>query len=502
MKKVTEKPADNPSNTAHTLFAQPAELLPVEVIRTETVISKLPIHQLAKQRETEIKIERRGEDGKTKLLWEIYPSKAGHPGQLAYKLDSLIVQQRIDEAGGELPKRLRLGSLKEICEQLGTTVSGKSREDIKRALLQNAGCFIKAHLNYVGADSVEYTLTAYFNRYNVIFTGEQFPTGETADAVYLTFSDEYYSVLQRAKRRPLDYGYMKELSASPASQRFYEILSYQMYAALKGGQERAQLSYSDYITYSAQARQTEDRAMTSQMWKVHQPHLRSGYITDVKYTKAVDADGRPDWLISYGIGQKAIAEFEAFNSGGNAAKLPKESRQLTGREAPQPAAAALVGHFLELRYHGRHREAARNELKAAQQLIGQYGEECAHFVVAYGVKRAAQDNYDVKFLHGLAGYFSEAIELYQRRQNEARLAQTETPEAPSAQEQAWELAERQYQALSVEELAAYHKQIEASLLQRVGDEKYSLWTEEAKAEAIRISVIRMLLAQQGSEPDV
>ncbi len=54
-------------------------------------------------------------------------------------------------------------------------------------------------------------------------------------------------VLNTAQTRPLDYDDLKELA--PAPQRFYEILSYQMFAALKYNHPHAKLAYSDYCTY-------------------------------------------------------------------------------------------------------------------------------------------------------------------------------------------------------------------------------------------------------------
>ncbi len=489
---------------------QPA-LFPVEVIRTETVISRLPIHNLAKKGEIEIKIETFDPQGKRTLQWEVEPGKAGHPRQLAYKLDSILIQQKIDEAGTQLPKRLRLGSLAEICHQLGVTVSGKTREDIKNSLKQNAGCVINAHLSYVGADNVEYTLTAYFNRYNVIFAGQKLPDGTKADAVYVTFSDEYYGVLCRAKRRPLDYGYMKELSAKPASQRFYEILSYQMFAALKSGEKRARLYYSDYITFSAQVRQTEDKAVTTQMWKVHQPHFRAGYITDVKYTRATDKQGRPDWLMSYGIGPKAIAEFETFNrnprnreegTGGTAAPVFKLASSAAEGSATNET-ALLVELFLQRRYGKAARAANAKELEAARQLLDSYGAEGARFILEYSLAQAVKENFQVRYLHGLAGYFGEAAQVYQVRQPRAgnSTASEEQPLAdiPTflqqqfADEQAQlARAEAQLQQLSPAEYEAHRTAVVQAIKARIGDKFESEWDDATRENTIRAGVLRRL----------
>ena len=72
---------------------------------------------------------------------------------------------------------------------------------------------------------------------------ERLPNGETADAVYLLLNDPYLDVLNHAPVRPLDYDYLKILT--PTAQRFYEIISYRIFAALKYRHPHAKLLYSD-----------------------------------------------------------------------------------------------------------------------------------------------------------------------------------------------------------------------------------------------------------------
>jgi hypothetical protein len=298
-------------------------LVPFETIRTETVLSKLPVHNLAKNAPIQIQINRTNTKGAASLFWEVsHNSKVGQPGQLAYKVDTLVVNRRIDDERQEarrqghesgappLPRRIRLGSLGEITRDLGLTVGGSGKRAVMKALQQNAATFIKAKLAYKAADGSERWLDAFFNRYNVIFTGERFPDGSTADAVYLILSDTYWEVLNSAPYRPLDYGYLRELP--PAPQRFYEVISYRVYAALENGYPVAKISYSEYCTYSAQARYYDYDHVKKQMYKVHKPHLASGYIAKVTYEPTTDDDGKADWIISYVPGAKAEAEYRSF----------------------------------------------------------------------------------------------------------------------------------------------------------------------------------------------
>jgi hypothetical protein len=289
---------------------QPQELIPQNLIRTETALSRFPLHRIAKRGNVSIEITRTKPSGELKTKWEVsYNSKYGQPGPLAYKLDTLIINRRIEEAGKPVPKFLKLGSLRDICEELGFADSGNNKTSIKKALRQNAFAGISAKVTYTATDKTERTLEADFTRYSIIFTGEKFPDGSLADAVYLVLNDIYMQVLNSAQNRPLDYDYLKELA--PAPQRFYEIVSYQIFAALKYGHPHAKLIYSDYCTYSTQTRYFDWEHVRKQMHKVHAPHLKSGYIAKVHFQEERNAEGILDWTMLYTPGLKAKGEHTA-----------------------------------------------------------------------------------------------------------------------------------------------------------------------------------------------
>ena len=343
---------------------EPANLDVLTAIRIETALSRYPIHRLAKKGDITIDIQKTGMDDAKALLWEVsYNSKYGQPGPLAYKLDTIIVNRRIEEAiergGGALGNVIKLGSLRDICRELGNSEGGESVQSVKRALLQNASAFINAKITYKtkefrteSAGQSERSLEAAFTRYSIIFTGEGLPDGRKADAVYLILADVYRDVLTHAVTRPLDYGYLKSLP--PASQRFYEVVSYQIYASLRHNNPRAKLSYAEYCLLSTQVRYLDWDHVKKQMYKVHLPHLRSGYIAKIEYEASTDAEGEPDWIMYYTPGPNAVAEYRAFMGGGNRAvqrltKPPERPRTLPvafseppANSAPAPAAAAYL----------------------------------------------------------------------------------------------------------------------------------------------------------------
>jgi hypothetical protein len=309
-----------------------ANLAPGSIIRTETVLSRMPIHNLAKKGSINIHIVRKGADGQIDLSWRVSPNRDyGEPRQLAYKVDTLIINRHIDESGRPLPPMIALGSIRQICRELGIN-EGKGSNDVKRALLQNSSAFISAKLTYKGNDGAIRRLDANFARYSVIFTGEKLPDGRSADGVYLILNEPYREVLNNAPVRPLNYDYLRELP--PTQQRFYEIVSYRMFAALKFRQLEAKLTYSEYCTYSAQQRYFDYDRFKKQMYKVHRPHLASGYLKSLRFQETQDAEGQKDWFMYYVPGPKARAEYNAFSNAGRLPEASVEALDASSGDAP------------------------------------------------------------------------------------------------------------------------------------------------------------------------
>lgn len=297
-----------------------AELAVPTTIRVETALSRYPVHRLAKQGGIAIDIREKNSDGEVSVKWEVtHNSKYGQPGPLAYKLDTLLINRRIEEAPRPIPRLIRLGSLKEICRELGMAETGGNTSKIKNSLYQNAFVGITAKIRYRQHSGHEKTLEAGFNRYSVVFTGEDLPDGRKADAVYIILSDVYMQVLSGAMTRPLDYDYLKSLP--PAPQRFYELLSFQMYATIKNDRARARLLYSEFCTYAPLTRHLDWESARKQMAKIHRKHRESGYIAKIDYEETTDSDGRRDWIMFYQPGPKARADYRVFTRKGGPVRL-------------------------------------------------------------------------------------------------------------------------------------------------------------------------------------
>lgn len=375
-----------------------------EVIRVESVLSKLPMHCLAKREAEPIHFQRNLPGGKVDLYWDVSPSmKYGMPGILAYQIDTLVINKRIDEAGRPLPVLLRLGTLRSICQELGLRPSGTINEQIRAALYQSAGAMITAKLTYTSAGGQTRRLEAGFRRYDVIFTGERLPDGQEADAVYIIPGQVYASLLNDVPVRPLDFSYLKMIP-SPSAQRWYEVASFKVYAALRNGQNKCWLDYSEYCLASAQKRYYDAVRVQKQMYKIHRPHITSAYINAVSYEPTLDSEGNKDWRIWYEIGDRALSEYKEFNR----VRSEKESQPDT-RTIPAGTSEgeALVKYFLHLRFGAVRRDPSRKESALGNELARECGPESARELITQALEKAGRDNFQPLWMTGLERYLED-----------------------------------------------------------------------------------------------
>jgi hypothetical protein len=346
--------------------------------------------------------------------------------------------------------------------------SGDNTKSLKKALHQNAGAYIIAKLRYKATDGTERLLEAGFTRYSVVFTGERLPDDSKADGVYLILNEPYWEVLNNAPTRPLDYDYLKQLP--PTAQRFYQIISYKIFAAIKYKHPRAKLLYSEYCTYSAQQRHYDFDHVKKQMYKVHKPHLVSGYLTKAQFAVTTDSAGKPDWIMSYIPGPKAHAEFKAFTGKRSQGKDMLEEELVLPLETPETDtsddARDLVQYFHKRFSRSEATTPKTKELELAKSWISQYGIEQSRFIIDYSVAEADNTKYDPKMLVGIQQYVDEAVKMFaKQKKREARqnLETRETQLKNRYDRYQQQEIERLKSTLSPQELAAMENAIRAEL---------------------------------------
>lgn len=446
-------------------------LTPQNTIRTETVLSRLPIHSLSTNRSGEIKIRITNEAGNSTLVWEVtHSNKYGDAGPQAFRLEKMVVNKHIDRhrpfqgsPGQELPRIIRIGSLNDVCRELGLKPGGRTKKQIKTAFRQNAGAQINAFLTYTDRKGVVRTLEDYFTRYSVRFSGQQLPTGEKSDAIYIILNDTYWNVLNSARFRPLDYDYLKELP--PSSQRFYELVSYQIYSALLNNKKEAQMRYSEYCQFAPQVRHFTSDQVSRQMKPIHDIHKQSEYLKSTRMKKTVDGEGQPDWIMYYAPGKRAVAQYRAYK---NQKEIPTNGREAISSlsllpEPPvndgagnEPVMKTVRGTVLKKNFQSQknHRQAGEitnsaqlnflndnptelapetseaeklvvlffsglknayrekpfsKELEQAAGLIAQYGIERAEFIVSYTLRKAPESNFQIRSFGATSVYVEQAL---------------------------------------------------------------------------------------------
>jgi len=414
-KKPKERQTKTNSKKTLTEVEQPQDLAPFDIIRTESVFSKFPVHNLSKKGSVNIHITKKNKNGQVDFLWKVSPNRDyGEPRQLAYKLDTLVINRKIDEAGRPLPKVICLGSLREICKELELSGSGRDTNHLKKAFLQNVGALITAKLTYKTKEGFERWLEFGGTRYSVVFTREKFPDGRKADATYIIFHDPYWEFLNSAPARPLNYNYLKALP--PAAQRFYELISFEIFAAIKHNLPHAKILYSSYCDRAPQQRYYDRHHTQTQMGQLHKPHLQSGYIAEVRYKPTVDDEGKPDWFICYVPGQKAKEEYNSFNRKGRTKRAEGQQQELSlPKDSITTQTEELLKHFYRL-FQGVENPTPRpKEKDQATSLIAQYGFEKARYVVEFAHREAPKTNYQPKTFGGILHYTSEALKELEKK---------------------------------------------------------------------------------------
>jgi hypothetical protein len=333
MKKKAEDPP--PPQLAISESHEMAKVIP---IRMETVLSQYPIHKLSKDKKpVQIRFTTQGERGKVETAWKVSPNaEYGHPGELAYKIDTLVINRLVDELRPDVPEVIKIAaSLRELSELIGKEKTGDTNK-IKNALYQNAFAAITARLEFIGSDKTQRTFEFGSTRYGIVFIGERLPNGKTADAIFIVLNPLYRNVLRHAKTRPLDYAYLQVLP--PSAQRLYELIAPQIFSAIKNDNPRAKYLYSEFCQRSTLTRYHEWEKVKKQLYKIHRPHIQSGYIKAVDFEETRDATGVIDWVMWYTPGRKAKAEFKRFNT--------KEGKELDKQQRAHPR--LVSGDFLPL----------------------------------------------------------------------------------------------------------------------------------------------------------
>ena len=286
---------------------QPATA-PFRVLRTNSILAGVPYHRLSKGGTVDIRLIAKEPNGNRLVLrWQV----KGKAGPLAYRAHTQFIERRIDELRqqGRLTRLVPLRtSWREIAKELGL---GGDTNLAKKAILETAKLDLTAEVRYINPKGVEEYLKAYdFHPYTILERGTKHE-GQTLEQIYALLHDVIYTLEKDSATRPLNYDYLKSLS--PAPSRFYKYISSKIFGAIKGKRHETSINYSELCRYMPLKRAKDWTSAQRQLYKVHKPHLKSGYLANVRYERIRDREQEPDLVIYYTPGTFAIEEYKYFN---------------------------------------------------------------------------------------------------------------------------------------------------------------------------------------------
>ena len=419
-------------------------------IRIDSEFSLFPCHNIEKRSNGHINITVQGKDG-SEINWGVTPNaKWGMPGELAYRIDSQLINRRLNSYK-KTPKFLLLGSFRSIarelpCSRQVMTLKIKDPDtgkvqiirkcNIEIALRRNASASIDTNLSYRTVNGTRKILSGQLQRYQLFLSSQELPDGTITNEVCIWFNDWYRTFLDNVVKRPLDYNYLRLLK--PTGQRFYELVSPKIYAALRRGLSTARYLYSDFCLRVPQKRYSVPSHMRRQMKRVLEAHQDLGYIEKFEFQPTATESGK-DWWIIITPGIKAKQEFSFFNNGsclvtdGKKQESLNQVPQIESESENQVIAANLVKQFHRDFRGKRISRPSTKEIILIANELHKHSQEKVHFWLDYANKESQRTQYKVATVNGILKYREESYSYFD--QIKVKDAVNETQRAQYQQQQ-------------------------------------------------------------------
>ena len=200
--------------------------------------------------------------------------------------------------------------------------------------------------------------------------------------------------------------------------------------AIHHGRPCARYLYSQFCTFAPLVRNHSWDEVKKQLYKVHLPHLKAGYIERVEHEALVDDAGQADWALFYTPGKKAYAEYAAFT--GERKRRPRLPRSgEVGKPVldPSPQQLRLPGVDAAL-----VEELVASELNRAdaERLVADKTQECRRqleylpFVKEFTTSKGAYLRRAIEQGWGPPPAYAEHLEQEEKRQRQARQQETQS----------------------------------------------------------------------------
>ena len=277
------------------------------VIKTDVNLSRLPFFALVHSKLKHFKIdmtfvETHGNE-RLELGWKVTANpEYGFPGLLAKRVHKAI-EYLLIRNGTSIPEYLDF-SLYEIIKILGLEPSGRTRAQIKQAILSIASTTIESKGTYCYLDDGDKQwVEDYFHLYErVVLAGRRFPDGTVAEQNRVYLGEWYRKSLDSGYVKPLDFSYWNTLNGEIA-RRLYEYLSFISYATKCKSFKIEYHKLCEFLPITPQRYFSKAKQILS---RAHRELIDTGFLNKVVWQKSkTDAE---KWIIIYSFGSRARSE--------------------------------------------------------------------------------------------------------------------------------------------------------------------------------------------------
>lgn len=325
--------------------------------------TELPFFNLTARRKDIPKvIKYHGSDSAGRPInWEVYQDTSkeiGAPAVEAHEVWYLLVKPSIDSQrlpNGTIPEIIPLGGIRSCLRKVGWSIGGYQGHELIKALTQIsfAGCVADLWLP-TGEHDQEgkerfLQIKGRFSRMSVYAIGEHHLTEEELaqksfefdleDVLYIRLDPLEAKLQQLQDRRIFDNQYL--FSVSPASRRWYELMTAKIFGVIKNNGQFCEIRYSWYIKHHhTLKRQYQRFRVVEQMKRVVRDHMESGYLSKVEYRVVKEPDQEIDYIIRYYPGPGASESTGRIQT---YIRQRKGRTKLLGATATSKKGSGLVG---------------------------------------------------------------------------------------------------------------------------------------------------------------
>jgi len=391
------------------------EIILPDFIKSEVNLLILPFFILSRKDlrnklEIEYKETIKKGDKELDISWNVSANpKYGYPGpfdRMVYK----VVEQIINEIlcrDKVVKNPIRLGSLYILCKKMNISNSGQNKKKIRESLKRIVTTTVSSQGAFYIKEKRKRISDTFHLYERVVFKDEELPDGTMADTNYLFLGSWYLQSINSFYVKPIDYRYLQSLESKIAS-RLYEILGVRFYALKNKRQSYIWFDYQKLCSLLPITHLKQISKAKQQFNLAHKELIKTGFLSKVGWKK-----NENNWMIFYYPGSRAKKELQRQKQGEFFQPISPQVKLLNKGEL-ESKARDLIYYFQKKHNQIEGYQPNKRELQQAVDIIDQYGEEKAKYIVNYALKKAPETNYKMKYFGAVLNYKEEALKTFEK----------------------------------------------------------------------------------------